>query len=146
MAESSGSTARPPCRSPLFGEAPPDPSPPPPPTGDWLESAELPGFRAKVRVTPAGREPLAGRGADDCIAETLCVVGALDGRPEAFLKVIGPRPNGHLWVQVSRSTPSAVELWVEQTATGELRYYRLPAVGPGEADVSGLQDREAFTP
>lgn len=119
---------------------------PPPPPGEWLESAELPGFRAKVRVIPAGQGPIEGRRAEDCTAETLCVEGALPGRPEAFLKVIGPRPNGRLWVQVSRFTPSEVELWVEQTTTGELRHYRLPAVGPGDPDVSGLQDREAFTP
>lgn len=119
---------------------------PPLPPGEWLASAELPGFRAKVRVIPAGHGPIEGRRAENCIAETLCVEGALEGRPEAFLKVIGPRPNGRLWVQVSRFTPSAVELWVEQTATGELRHYHLPAVGPGDPDVSGLQDREAFTP
>lgn len=120
-----------------------DPAPPP---GDWLTSDGLPGFRVKARITPAGGAPLEGRASADCIAETLCVEGALAGRPEAFLKVIGPRPNGHLWVQVSRFTPSEIELWVEQLATGEVRYYRLSAVGPGDPDVSGLQDRQAFTP
>jgi hypothetical protein len=126
----------------LFAEQPPEPPPP----GEWLSSPELPGFRAKARITPAGQGSLAGLAAADCIAETLCVEGALAGRPEAFLKVIGPRPNGHLWVQISRFTPSQIELWVEQTATAELRYYRLPSVGPGDPDVSGLQDREAFLP
>jgi hypothetical protein len=129
----------------LFGEEP-EPPPPPPPPGPWLASPELPGFRAKARITPPGHGPLAGAATADCIAETLCVEGALAGRPEAFLKVIGPRPNGFLWVQISRFTPSEFELWVEQTATGELRYYRLPAVGPGDPEVSGLQDRQAFRP
>lgn len=129
----------------LFGREPEDPEPPPPP-GPWLSSPELSGFRAKARITPAGHGPLAGGAVADCIAETLCVEGALAARPEAFLKVIGPRPNGYLWVQISRFTPSEIELWVEQTATAELRYYRLPAVGPGEADVGGLQDRQAFLP
>ena len=127
------------------GGGPGGPAPEPPP-GEWLTSSALPGFRAKARITPPGQGPLAGRSAADCIAETLCVEGALAGRPEAFLKVIGPRPNGFLWVQISRFTPSEIELWVEQTATGELRYYRLPAVGPGDPDVSGLQDRQAFRP
>jgi len=130
----------------LFGKEPEDPDPPPPPPGPWLTSPELAGFRAKARITPPGHDPLAGAAVADCIAETLCVEGALAGRPEAFLKVIGPRPNGFLWVQISRFTPSEIELWVEQTAAGELRYYRLPAVGPGNPDVSGLQDRQAFRP
>ena len=123
-----------------------DAVPPPPPPGEWLTSPDLPGFRAKARITPAGSAPFAGRRTEDCIAETLCIEGALAARPEAFLKVIGPRPNGFLWVQVSRFTPSAIELWVEQLSTGEINYYRLPAVGPGDADVPGLQDRQAFTP
>jgi ELWxxDGT repeat protein len=120
--------------------------PPPPPPGEWLASPELPGFRAKARITPPGLPPAAGRRVADCIVETLCIEGLLAARPEAFLKVIGPRPNGFLWVQISRFTPSEIELWVEQTATGELRYYRLGAVGPGDPDVSGLQDRGAFRP
>ncbi|HUP42312.1 MAG TPA: hypothetical protein VM599_03805, partial [Thermoanaerobaculia bacterium] len=127
-------------------EPPPPPPPPGPPPGPWLASPDLPGFRAKARITPASHGPLAGAAVADCIAETLCIEGLLAARPEAFLKVIGPRPNGFLWVQISRFTPSEIELWVEQTATGELRYYRLAAVGPGDPDVSGLQDRGAFRP
>ena len=60
--------------------------------------------------------------------------------------MIGPRPNGYLWVQISRFTPSEVEVWIEQLATGTVRHYRLPAVGPAAADVPGLQDRRAFPP
>jgi hypothetical protein len=130
----------------IFEKEPPEPPPPPPPPGEWLASPELPGFRAKARITPPGLPPVAGRRVADCIVETLCIEGLLAARPEAFLKVIGPRPNGFLWVQISRFTPSEIELWVEQTATGALRYYRLAAVGPGDPDVSGLQDRGAFRP
>ncbi|MFP3940549.1 MAG: choice-of-anchor Q domain-containing protein [Thermoanaerobaculia bacterium] len=119
---------------------------PPPPPGEWLTSPELAGFRAKARITPGGTTPIENRGSDDCIAETLCVAGARPDRSEAFLKVIGPRPNGFFWVQISRFTPSELELWVEQLATGELRYYRLPAVDPGGPDLPGLQDRMAFEP
>ena len=82
----------------------------------------------------------------DCIAESICLSGALAGRPEVFVKLIGPRPNGFLWVQISRFTPSEVEVWVRQTASGEINYYHLDPVGSGVDDVSGLQDREAFTP
>lgn len=119
---------------------------PEPPVGAWLTSAALPGFEAKVQITPRGGEPVTGDLEPGCIAETLCVSGALGGRPEVFIKVIGPRPNGKLWTQISRFTPSQVEVWLHQPATGTVRYYRLDPVGPGSGDVSGLQDREAFDP
>ena len=117
-------------------------STPAPPSDEWLTSPDLPGFEAQVRIESERlgvAEPI-------CIAEALCVSGALPGRPEVFVKVIGPRPNGFLWVQISRFTPSRLEVWLRQVAGGETRYYQLEAVGPDTADVSGLQDREAFSP
>ncbi|MGD2114696.1 MAG: DUF11 domain-containing protein [Acidobacteriota bacterium] len=126
----------------------PDPpaEPPQPPSGPWLAAPELSGFEAKVRITPRGGQPVAGAAEPVCIVETLCVSGALPGRPEVFAKVIGPRPNGKLWTQIARFTPSEVEVWLRQTATGTIRYYRLDSVGPASDDVSGLQDRQAFDP
>jgi hypothetical protein len=115
---------------------------PPPPPGPWLRADGLPGFEAQVvigEVTPGTHEP-------DCIAETLCASGALAGRPEVFLKVIGPRPNGYLWAQISRFTPSRVEVWLRRIATGETNHYLLDAVPAASEDVSGLQDRQAFPP
>lgn len=125
----------------LLGEAGPGGAPDPPP-GPWLSSPALPGFEAKVRIGGSTEGALE----EDCIAETLCVSGALAGRPEIFVKVIGPRPNGFLWAQISRFTPSRVEVWLRQSAAGEVVFYELPAVGPGTDDVSGRQDREAFSP
>lgn len=119
---------------------------PDPPPGPWLTSAELPGFEAKVRITPPGSEPIDGAAEPDCIVETLCVSGALAGRPEIFAKVIGPRPNGKLWTQIARFTPSRVEVWLRQIATQTVRYYDLARVSRTSDDVSGLQDREAFDP
>lgn len=124
-----------------FEGKPVTPEPPPPP-GPWLSSSSLPGFEVKVRIndsTEGAREP-------DCIIETLCVSGALVGRPEVFIKVIGPRPNGFLWVQISRFTPFRVEIWLRQIETGVIRHYVLEAVGPTSDDVPGLQDRMAFLP
>jgi uncharacterized repeat protein (TIGR01451 family) len=120
--------------------------PPDPPDGPWLTSPELPGFEAKVRITPPGGDGIAGAAEPACIIESLCVSGALPGRPEVFVKVIGPRPNGKLWAQISRFTPSAVEVWLRQIATDTIRYYRLDSVAPASDDVSGLQDRGAFDP
>lgn len=116
-----------------------DPAPPP---GPWLSSLALAGFEAKVRLN--GTIP--GSTEADCIAETLCVSGALPGRPEVFLKVIGPRPNGYLWAQVSRFTPSRVEVWLRQVSNGQVNFYELPAIARASDDLSGLQDREAFGP
>jgi hypothetical protein len=118
----------------------------PPPYGSWIETEELPGFEAQVRVTPPGGAPIEGAGESDCIAETICVHGALAGRPEVVVKVIGPRPNGHLWVQLVRFTPSQVEIWLRQQASGEINYYQLAAADPDAGILAGLEDRTAFAP
>lgn len=115
---------------------------PPPPPGPWLSTTALPGFEVKVRVDGT----ITGKKVTDCIAETLCASGALATRPEVFVKVIGPRPNGFLWAQISRFTPSKVEVWLRQTSTDEIQYYLLPNVPPGIDDISGFQDRQAFQP
>ncbi len=117
---------------------------PPPPYPTWLSSPDLPGFEAQVRIT--ANQPIEGNREGDCIAETLCASGALSGRPEVFIKVIGPRPNGFLWVQLIRFTPSMVEVWLRQTSTRAVKYYRLSAVEPNAGVLSGLEDREAFNP
>jgi hypothetical protein len=119
---------------------------PSPPSGTWLTTAEQPGFEFQARITPAGGTSVIGAPEGQCIVEALCVSGALAGRPEVFVKLIGPRPNGFLWVQISRFTPSEVEVWVRQVSTAEVKYYQLPSVGALSDDVSGLQDREAFLP
>jgi hypothetical protein len=118
------------------------PGAPEPPSGPWLGSTGLPRFEAKVLIN--GTIP--GESVAACIAETMCVSGALAGRPEIFIKVIGPRPNGFLWSQISRFTPSRVQVWLRRKADSEVKYYDLAAVPPGSDDISGLQDREAFQP
>jgi hypothetical protein len=120
------------------------PAGPEPPDGPWLTTSALAGFRVKAQIT--GSSTLAGVKVNDCIVETLCIQGAAAGRPEVFFKIIGPRSNGFLWAQISRFTPSQVELWVERTATGQLNYYRLEALAPVDTNVGGLLDREAFLP
>lgn len=116
----------------------------PPPAGAWLSSPALPGYEGKARISATGA--VAASLESDCIPDTLCLSGALAGRPEIFAKVIGPRPNGFLWVQISRFTPSKVEVWLRQIASGEVNYYLLDAVPGLEENVSGLVDREAFVP
>lgn len=118
----------------------------PPAFAAWLSSPGLPDFEAKVLIVPPdGGLGSLGASEPDCIAESLCISGALPGRPELFVKVVGPRPNGFLWVQITRFTPSGVLLWLRQVSTGLVRLYELEPAGPAE-DPAGLQDRQAFNP
>ena len=118
---------------------------PPPPAGEWLSSPGVPGFRFKVRITAGGAvQPVRLESA--CIPETACVSGALPGRSELFIRVIGPRPNGKLWPTLVRFSTSEIEVWIEQLSSGDLEYYRLPAASPGSDELNGLFDRDGFDP
>jgi hypothetical protein len=114
-----------------------------PPDGPWLTTTALPKFRFKARIA-SGSQQIAGSLETDCVPETLCVSGAARGRSEVFVRIIGPRPNGFLWPSIVKFTVSQVEVWIEQTATGRLRYYKLPAQGPSDMSLPGLVDREGF--
>jgi Tol biopolymer transport system component len=113
---------------------------------DYLTDGQYPGFCFQVTLTPAGAAPLRGSKESDCVADTVCVSGALPGRTEVFLRILGPRPNGYLWPTLTRFTPAAVEVKVLQLSTGLEKTYTLGAVPPGLDDLSGLQDREGFVP
>lgn len=113
----------------------------------WITDAEYPDFRFRVEITPAGGAPIQGVKEASCQPEVVCVSGALPGRSEVFLRLIGPRPNGFFWPTIVRFTPSRVDVEIEQLSTGQSRLYTLDAVPPGtETDLSGLQDREGFVP
>lgn len=116
-----------------------------PPAGPWESSSALPGFEAKVRITAGG---VARRAAlePDCIGQTLCFSGALPGRTEIFVRVVGPKPNGRLWPTLVKFTTSEAEVWIRQVATGEILHYRLEAARPGVDELPGLFDRHGFTP
>jgi hypothetical protein len=111
-----------------------------------IASPAVPGFRFWVRITPPLRDPIEGAPESACLPETVCVSGALAGRTEVFLRVIGPRPNGLLWPVVTRFTPSLVEVWIEQVSTGDSRYYALGATAADSGDLTGLFDRDGFVP
>jgi len=128
-----------------FGDGGGGPAVPPPP-GPWLTSPEVSGFRAKVRITPPGGASLLGSAVPVCIPETLCVAGAVAGRSEVFVRVVGPKPNGRLWPTLVKFTTSEVEVWIEQLSTGAVKYYRLEGARPGFDELPGLFDREGFEP
>jgi hypothetical protein len=120
---------------------------PPPPAGPWLTTSELPGFRVKARFTTSGGA-IAGQSVTPCIGETLCVAGALPDRAELFVRVVGPKPNGKLWPTLVKFSTTRIEVWIEQTGRGVVRYYELPEVTPGEQLISldGLADKLGFDP
>lgn len=124
----------------------PEEPPPPPPGDSWLTSPEVPGFRAQVRISGSGGGAIPGRAEAACLPETLCVSGALPGRSEVFVRVVGPKPNGFLWPTLVKFSTSTVEVWIEQPATGEIRYYRLEGARPGHDELPGLFDRHGFEP
>lgn len=76
--------------------------------------------------------------------ETVCASGALPGRSEVLVRVVGPKPNGYLRPTFVRFTTSMVEVWVERTATGEVRYYRLAPTVPGGDELEAGFDRFGF--
>ena len=115
---------------------------PPPPPGPWLSTPGLPGLRFKV-VIDGDRT---GTQVTDCVPQTLCIAGAIPTRAELFVRIIGPRPNGKLWAQAVRFTVSRVELWVEQTSSGEINYYELPSLSASTAVLPGVDDSLAFDP
>lgn len=114
-------------------------------SGDgFLTQKEIPDFRFQVRIFPAAGAPISGKKVSQCAPETLCVSGAVAGRPEVYLRVVGPRPNGYYWPTIVRFTPNRVEVEIQRISTGEVKRYALDAV-PGDADdLPGLQDRTGF--
>lgn len=119
--------------------------PPHPPT-PGITSSRARGFRFWVRITGQQGPPRAGVQEPDCLPETVCVSGAVPGRSEVFLRIVGPKPNGRLWPTLVKFSTSTVEVWIEQKATGEIEYYRLPGASPGVDELPGRFDREGFAP
>lgn len=113
---------------------------PPPPFATWMTTSALPGFEFQVRINGAS----SGNKESDCVPETLCVSGALAGRSEVFLRIVGPKPNGFLHVNIIKFSTSRIEVWVRLGS--QINYYDLPAVAPDSNSLAGLVDKEAFEP
>ncbi|HEX6199748.1 MAG TPA: trypsin-like peptidase domain-containing protein [Thermoanaerobaculia bacterium] len=123
----------------------PEPKGEEPPDDGYLRSLSLPGFKFQVEIT-AGGETRAGVKEEACIPETLCVSGAVPGRSEVFIRIVGPKPNGKLWPTLVKFTTSRVEIIAVQEATGEERHYVLEGATPGIDELPGLFDRGGFDP
>jgi hypothetical protein len=119
-------------------------SAPAPPAGSWLATNQIPGYQFKVRVTAGA--PITGVQESDCTPETLCVSASVPGRSEVLIRIVGPKPNGFLWPNVTKFNTSQVEVWAEQLSTGSIKYYVLPGAWPGLDTLPGLYDRTGFVP
>ena len=119
--------------------------PPPPPQEGFVTDPAFPGFEFRVDIT-AGGDSFLGTKEPACLPETVCFSGALAGRSEVFVRVVGPRPNGLLWPILVKFTTSRVDVWIRQLSTGDLRHYVLPAAGQGSDVLPGLFDRDGFVP
>lgn len=120
------------------------PPPPPPPSGFFIDPA-YPDFQFRVTIGDVGAT-IAGTREAGCQPQTVCVSGALPGRSELFIRILGPRPNGYLWPTIVRFTPSRVVVEIHQVSSGEMQTYTLEAIPPGTDDLPGLQDRMGFLP
>jgi hypothetical protein len=113
----------------------------------FLHSPAFPNFRFKVRITdPATGAVINGRMESACLPETLCVSGAVAGRSEVFVRIVGPKPNGFLWPTLVKFTTSAVDIDVNQISTGITKTYHLAGASPGNDVLPGLFDRTGFQP
>lgn len=129
-----------------------DEPPPPPPPGDCPDGYDdgdgrgYPDFCFEVTIFPPGDPGIDAALEANCIEETLCYSGALPGRSEVYVRIIGPRPNGFLWPTIVRFTPSEVVVDIFQKSTETTQHYVLEQVPPGVDELSGLQDRTGFQP
>jgi hypothetical protein len=137
-------------QGPLAGTGGEGPPPPPPPGDDcpagFFADSGYPDFCFDVAITPLGQAPIDGAREASCIEDTVCVSGALPGRSEVYVRIIGPRPNGFLWPTLVRFTPSQVDVDIFQISTQATQSYTLEAVGPNADELSGFQDRTGFQP
>jgi hypothetical protein len=99
-----------------------------------------------VRITNTGGGQPGVRRETACVGEALCASGAVRGRTEVIVRVVGPRPNGRLWPTLVRFTTSRVEVWIRQVSSGLILYYDLPALPSGDETLAGLVDRQGFAP
>jgi hypothetical protein len=118
---------------------------PPPAVGTVFTSEHFPDFRFRVRISVGGQAQEV-RQESGCIEETLCLSGAIPGRSEIFLRMVGPKPNGRLWPTIVKFTTSTVEVWVEQISTATTKYYVIEGAALGKDDLTGLFDRQGFEP
>ena len=56
--------------------------------------------------------------------------GAVPGRSEVFVRIVGPRPNGFLWPNIIKFTTSRVDVEIQQISRRATKTYVLPGSTP----------------
>ncbi len=134
-------------RGTLSAAPPPPPPPPPPPADPYIMSDEFPDFRFRVTFRPAENQAdIAGVKEEQCLPETVCVSGSRSGRAELFIRLLGPRLNGFLHLNLVRFTPAEVQVEIEQLNTAVRKSYVLRRIPRDSDELTGLVDRTAFLP
>ncbi len=120
-------------------------APPPPPENEYFTDPTYPGWKFRV-VISGGAQPILGTHEASCLPETVCVSGALPGRSELFIRIVGPKPNGKLWPTLVKFSTSQIDVWVRQLSSGVEKHYTLRAAAFGVDELPGLFDRMGFDP
>lgn len=111
----------------------------------FFSDGQYPDFCFRVTIT--GADPIEGVHEAECIEDTVCVSGALPGRSEVYIRIMGPRPNGYLWPTIVRFTPSRVDVEMLQLSSGKkILYSLLPPRAKEFTSLSGVQHRTGFLP
>lgn len=118
---------------------------PAPTFGPFLLDPQYPDFAYRAVIQPPTGSDIQAS-PELCLPDTICLSGAVPGRSELYLRILGPRPNGFLWPTIVRFTPSKVLVEIVQQSTLDVQQYILDAVAPGDEDLSGRQDRAGFQP
>ncbi|HET9227370.1 MAG TPA: hypothetical protein VFR31_11935, partial [Thermoanaerobaculia bacterium] len=114
---------------------------PKPPSGPWISYKAAPGFRVKARYASGNK--LRDMRQESCLPQTFCLGGPVKGQADVLVRMVR-QPDGHFIPMVARFIPARVEVWVEQTKSKAVRYYRLEGVPPGVLAVNGYVDWEGF--
>ena len=115
------------------------------PAADFFTDPTYPDFQFLVEIDD-GAQISTGHRESACLPETVCVSGAIPGRSEVFLRIVGPKPNGYLWPTIVKFTTSRVLVTIRQISTGEEQMYDLAGASPGVDELPGLFDRQGFSP
>jgi len=113
------------------------------PAADFFTDPKYPDYQFLVEIDN-GTTILTGTRESACLPETVCVSGALPGRSEVFIRIVGPRSNGFYWPTLVKFTTSKVTVTIRRVSTGEEQMYVLDGASPGVDELPGLFDRHGF--
>jgi ELWxxDGT repeat protein len=116
------------------------PSDPPPPVGDWLSSPSLSGFAVKVQLG-AGSDARSGSLAP-CIGDALCAVEQPGDHREVMVRVRASATGGK--PAIAKLTPRETQVWIQQVATTQVRYYHLAPTADTDSVLHGVLDASGF--